>query len=95
MARHSGVIELSEQERSELERLIGAHSTPQQLALRARMIVLAAEGLGVGDTAQRLGVWRKGVSLWRSRWLRSGGESVRERLGDAPRSGAPSTITAA
>ena len=94
MARHRGTIEVSAEERSELDRLIGAHSTPQQLALRARMIALAADGLAVGETALRLGVWRKGVSLWRARWLAGAGKSVAERLADAPRSGAPSTITA-
>ena len=58
------------------------------------MIILAADGAGVGETAQRLGVWRKGVSLWRARWLAGGaGEAVAERLQDAPRSGAPATIT--
>jgi transposase len=78
-----------------MERLIRAHSTPQQLALRVQMIVLAADGVGVGESAQRLGVWRKGVSLWRARWLAGGdGESAAQRLSDAPRSGAPATITA-
>jgi len=94
MSRESGAISLSAEERSELERLVRSHSTPQQLALRARMIVLAGDGVGVCESAQRLGVWRKGVSLWRARWLASGaGETVAERLQDAPRSGAPATIT--
>jgi len=93
MARRAAAITLSAEERSELQRLIRSHSTPQQLALRARMIVLAAEGVGVGETAQQLGVWRKGVSFWRARWLSGGGESAAERLADAPRSGAPATIT--
>jgi hypothetical protein len=88
-------ITLSEAERSELEGLIRSHSTPQHLARRARMIVLAADGVGVGETAERLSVWRKGVSFWRARWLAGGaGESAAERLADAPRSGAPATITA-
>ncbi len=94
MARHLAPIVLSSTERSELEGLIRSHSTPQQLALRARMIVLADAGVGVGETAQRLGVWRKGVSFWRARWLASDGKSAAERLRDAPRSGAPATITA-
>ena len=94
MARRSGPIVLSSAERSELERLIRSHSTPQHLARRARMIVMAADGIGVGETAERLGVWRKGVSFWRARWLAGGGESAAERLADAPRSGAPATITA-
>lgn len=94
MARRSGPIVLSSAERSELERLIRSHSTPQHLARRARMIVMAADGVGVGETAEQLGVWRKGVSFWRARWLAGGGESAAERLADAPRSGAPATITA-
>jgi len=95
MARRSAPISLSCEERSALEGLIRSHSTPQQLARRARMIVLAADGVGVGETAQRLGVWRKGVSFWRARWLAPGaGASAAQRLGDAPRSGAPATITA-
>ena len=95
MARHSTPITLSSEERTELEGLVRVHSTSQQLAPRARMILLAADGIGVGETARRLGVWRKGVSLWRSRWLVDGaGKTVAERLTDAPRSGAPATITA-
>ena len=93
MARRSAPIVLRSAERNQLERLIRSHSTPQHLARRARMIVMAADGIGVASTAQQLGVWRKGVSFWRARWLGSCGESAAERLADAPRSGAPATIT--
>lgn len=93
MARATPII-LSEDERSNLERLIRSHSTPQQLARRARMIVLLADGAGVGETADELRVWRKGVSSWRARWLAAvPGTPVAERLADAPRPGAPPTIT--
>jgi putative transposase len=92
MARRPTPITLSGEERNELERLIRSHSTSQQLARRARMIVLAADGVGIGETGQRLGMWRKGVSFWRARWLESSGTAA-ERLSDAPRSGAPATIT--
>jgi putative transposase len=95
VAQRSAPIVLSSVERSELEGLIRSHSTPQQLARRARMIVMAAVGVGVGETAERLGVWRKGVSFWRARWLAGGdGKSAAERLADAPRAGTPATITA-
>ena len=93
MARRAAPITLSAEERIELERLLRSHSTPQQLALRARMIVLGDDGVGVGETARQLGVWRKGVSFWRARWAAGAGRSVVERLCDAPRSGAPATIT--
>ena len=91
MPRRSAPITLSPEHKHELERLVRAHSTPQHLALRARM---AHDGLGVTDTAQRLGVWRKTVSTWRTRWLKSPPEApLAERLSDAPRPGAPATFT--
>ena len=94
MGRAAPALEVSAEERGELERLIRTHGTTQQIALRARMILLSAEGLKVGEIAARLDVWRKTVSQWRARW-RSGADSsaeVRERLSDAPRSGAPARI---
>lgn len=94
MGRRAAKIILSADERYELEGLIRTRSTPQHLALRARMIVLAADGLSVRETSERLGVWRKTVSEWRKRWLSCGQEAgVTNRLSDKPRSGAPATFT--
>ncbi len=95
MPRRAVAIDLSPEERSELERLRRTASTPQALARRARMILLAGDGAGVVETAERLGVWRKTVSRWRARWLASSASSASagERLSDAPRSGAPAEIT--
>jgi len=95
MGRRAAMVILSAKERSDVEGLLRTHSTSQQLALRARIILLAADGLSVNETAERLGVWRKTVSEWRKRWL-SGvlAHGVSERLGDKPRSGAPAVITA-
>ena len=88
------VTVLAEQ-REQLEQLIRTHSTPQQLALRARMIVHAAEGVRVRESARELGVWPKTVRYWRKRWRQADDKhSVCERLADAPRSGAPATYTA-
>ena len=78
------------EQREQLEQLIRTHSTPQQLALRARMIVHAAEGVRVRESARELGVWPKTVRYWRKRWRQADDKhSVCERLADAPRSGAP------
>jgi transposase-like protein len=55
-------------QREALEQLLRTHSTPQQLALRARVIVHAVEGLGVRESARELGVWPKTVRYWRRRW---------------------------
>ncbi len=68
MPRRAVSIDLSPEERSEFERLRRSASTPQALARRARMILMAGDGADVVETAERLDVWRKGVSLWRARW---------------------------
>jgi transposase len=86
---------LSPEQKTTLERLRRARRTPQQLALRAWIILLAAAGKGVRETARRVGVAAKTVRLWRRRWLAGKDEgSIAGRLADAPRSGAPATFTA-
>jgi transposase len=81
-------------QREALEQLIRTHSTAQQLALRARMIVHAADGVRVRESARELGVWPKTVRYWRKRWRQADDKcSVCERLADAPRSGTPPTYT--
>jgi putative transposase len=82
------------EQRELLEQLVRTHSTPQQLALRARVIVHAVEGVGVRESARELGVWPKTVRYWRKRWREADSKrSVCERLADAPRSGTPPTFT--
>jgi putative transposase len=82
------------EQREVLEQLVRTHSTPQQLAVRARMILHAADGVRVRASARELGVWPKTVRYWRKRWRQAAErQSVPERLADAPRSGAPATYT--
>lgn len=83
------------EQREVLEQLVRTHSTPQQLALRARIILQAADGVGVRASACELGVWPKTVRYWRKRWRgASDRQPVPERLADARRPGAPATFTA-
>lgn len=91
-------ITLTEVERQELQRLIKRHTTPQQLALRARLILAAADGLNNAQVAHREALSVDTARHWRTRWLESRSValrelSVKERLADAPRSGKPPTIT--
>ena len=87
-------IQLSPDQEPPLKDLVRAHSTPQKLAERARIILLAAAGKGVEETAAALGVWRKTVRHWRRRWeAAEASAGVAERLSDAPRCGAPATFT--
>jgi hypothetical protein len=93
-AHKASPVQLSAEHERELNALVRAHSTPQKLAERARIIVLAAAGAGIGETALELGIWRKTAGHWRRRWqdapLSAG---VAARLSDAPRCGAPATFT--
>ena len=87
-------IQLSADHERELKALVRAHSTPQKLAERARIVLLASAGLGVSGTAERLGIWRKTAGHWRRRRLAvEAPAGVAERLSDAPRCGAPATFT--
>jgi putative transposase len=92
-------IALSEADREALEALVRRHRTGQQLALRARMILAAADGLNNAQIGRQLGVEADTVRRWRGRWLRLQAVeraelSVPERLSDVPRPGAPPRITA-
>jgi putative transposase len=93
------MIELTDNERGELNSLLRRHSTPQQLALRARIVLLAADGLNNGQIVRQLGVSRDMAQLWRGRWLGLQAASlddlsVEERLTDVPRLGRPARISA-
>ena len=93
------VIELTEEERRGLEALLRRHTTPQQVALRARLVLAAAAGLNNAQVARQEGVDVGTARLWRSRWrglqpIALADLSVVERLEDAPRSGAPARIAA-
>lgn len=92
-------IELSDKVRRELEKLAARHTTGQQKAQRARIILKAAEGKTNADIARELKQSLDMVRLWRRRWRDLepiGWEdlSMDERLEDLPRPGAPSRLTA-
>lgn len=92
-------LTLSQEEQTRLEALVHRHSTPQQLAKRGRMVLLAAEGKRNAEIARELKVSVDTVRSWRGRWLSLQEVpftelSVAERLTDAPRPGKPSQITA-
>jgi putative transposase len=85
---------LATDEREQLQQLIKGHNTAQQLALRARIIVLADEGKNHREIARSLQISHQMARLWRARWLteQSRAMSVVERLQDEERSGAPATF---
>jgi transposase len=93
-AHKAAPLDLSAEHEQQLKQLVRAHSTPQKLAQRARIILLAATGLGIDETARQLGIWRKTAGHWRQRWRNAVALSgVAARLADAPRCGAPANFT--
>src|SRR5689334_19503556 len=91
-------IELSAVERAELEQLERRHTRPQQIALRARIVLACATDATNSQIARQEDVNVDTVRLWRQRWLICAALSLDElpvldRLSDAPRSGKPVRIT--
>ena len=81
-----------------LEQLVRRHTTPQQIALRGRIVLAAASGANNSQIARQEGVNVDTVRLWRTRWLLCAAASLQDlplldRLSDAARSGAPVRIT--
>jgi len=91
-------IELADAERQALDELVRRHRTPQQIALRARIVLAANEGCNNAQIVRQLDVSIDMVRLWRARWLALSAASlddlpVEERLSDLPRPGRPRVIT--
>jgi transposase len=88
MGRRLKELVLTADERATLEGWTRRGRTNQALALRSRIILLAAEGWDSQDVANELGVSNQTVCKWRSRFI----SERLAALGDAPRSGAPRSI---
>ena len=85
-------IVLSDEEREVLDDLIRSKLTSVRLALRARIVLLAAQGLQNKDIALALDVGRIQASRWRERYLESGLQGIEH---DLPRGAPPSTVDVA
>ena len=95
---HPIAITLIEPERLALEAFVRRYATPQQQALRARVILAAAAGLNNVQIAQQFVCSVIFVRRWRMRWCASQAMSLDElpiadRLRDTPRVGRPARIT--
>ena len=74
-------IDLSDKERTELESRARKYTSPYRDVIRAKIILLAAEGLSNEVIASRLDLPRQIGSKWRKRFFRErvGGEFIKSR----------------
>ena len=87
--RVAPVIELSEDEEAELMRLANSKVSSVRLVERARIVLLAAQGLQNLQIAQELGIDRITAGRWRERYIESGLRGI-ER--DLPRGAPPRKV---
>jgi len=89
------ILNLSDGERHELQKLIDKHKTPQQIVLRAKIIIMASDGQNHREISRSLEINRQMARLWRNRWLESEGKelSILQRLQDRERVGAPAKFS--
>jgi len=88
MGRPLAPLTLLESEREELRSITRSRSMPQSLATRARIVLLSADGESNTDIAERLGLSKPTVGIWRKRY-------VTQRIAglyDEPRPGGPRSI---
>jgi hypothetical protein len=84
---HALVISLDDEQRQSLLRLVRAHSSPQSLVLRARIVLRSADDDQPTNLqiAQELGCDNDTVALWRKRFATQGIPGLLDR----PRTGRP------
>ena len=78
MPRSCPPLALTEADQRQLREWLAAFGTPQQVALRSRIVLAAADGQPDTAIADHLAVNRKTVTLWRARFAAEGLESLWE-----------------
>lgn len=85
MSKHAASLNLTEQEKNTLEQWLRAGTTEQRSVERARIILMADQGLTTEQIAAEMDTRSARISKWRQRFLRS----RLDGLQDQPRSGKP------
>jgi transposase len=86
LMRRACTIRLTVEDTATLEQWSRSRSTEARLVERARIVLLAADGLENKDIAVKVGVTRATVSRWRNRFAERGIPGIEK---DAPRGGRP------
>jgi transposase len=84
-------IDLTQEERGRLERIVASPSAPNKHVWRARIVLLSAEGAGTMAITRRVGRSKRIVWRWQERFLQQGVDGL---LHDKARPGRPPTVSA-
>ena len=90
--RIAPAIVISDEDRRTLQRWSRGRTTPTRLVLRAKIVLLATDGMLNKDSAVELQTGMKTVCQWRSRFAKAGLAGIEQ---DARRGSQPATTTAA
>lgn len=82
------LIDLTQTERQTLEARANRYTLPYRDVIRARIVLLAAEGLANSEIADKLDTRREIVSKWRKRFFYERLTGLEER----PRAGRPAVF---
>ena len=82
-------IFLTDSERGALETAARRYTSPYKDVIRAKIILMAEQGLGNDEIASRLDTPRQVVSKWRKRFYESGLQGLQ----DQPRGGRPGSFS--
>jgi transposase len=72
MPKKVPVLLMSPSQEQQIREWLNAHGTPQQVALRCRIVLEAAQGQADSVIARQVGTNRKTVTLWRTRVTQKG-----------------------
>lgn len=78
MSTNTFALKVSPAEQQQIQQWLGAHGTPQQVALRGRIVLAAAAGQPDSAIAREFAINRKTVMLWRGRFAAQGVASLWE-----------------
>ena len=87
MGKQIKIIQLSETEQEHLKQIIHKRTSPQQLVLRAKIIMMTSQGHPIRDIMNQLQTTRVTISKWKKRFLEKGldGLADLQRPGRKPR----------
>lgn len=87
--RPKAPLVLSDEERLQLNAAAKSRSLPHGLVTRARLVLLAAEGMANKAIAEKLSLSQQSVSMWRQRFLKQGLRGLHDEL----RPGRPRSVS--